>query len=89
MNLMDLAAGRWSRAALDATAPDLDSKLAPLVPSSTIVGTLSPYWMRRFNLPAARVAAWSGDNLCSLVGTGLVQEGQIAISLAPATRSSA
>ena len=81
MNLIDIAAGRWSRAALDATAPDLDSKLAPLVPSSTIVGTLSPYWMRRFNLPAARVAAWSGDNLCSLVGTGLVQEGQIAISL--------
>ncbi len=37
--------------------------------------------MRRFNLPPARVVAWSGDNLCSLVGTGLVSEGQIAISL--------
>ena len=81
MNLMDLAAGDWAPAAVAATAADLNAKLPPPVPSSFIVGTLSPYWMRRFNLPAARIVAWSGDNLCSLVGTGLVQEGQLAISL--------
>jgi xylulokinase len=81
MNLLDLAAGQWSRDALNATAAGLDSKLAPPVPSSSIVGMLSAYWMVRFNLPAARIVAWSGDNLCSLVGTGLVHEGQLAISL--------
>jgi xylulokinase len=81
MNLMDLATGQWSRLALDATAPDLGSKLPPLVSSSAIVGTLAPYWQRRFNLPPARIVAWSGDNLCSLVGTGLIREGQLAISL--------
>jgi xylulokinase len=81
MNLMDLASGQWSREALDATAPNLASKLPPIVSSSSVVGTLAPYWIQRFNLPAARVVAWSGDNLCSLVGTGLVRNGQIAISL--------
>ena len=81
MNLMDLATGRWSRTALDATAPDLESKLPPLVASSATVGALAPFWQRRFNLPPARIVAWSGDNLCSLVGTGLIREGQLAISL--------
>ena len=37
--------------------------------------------MKRYGLPAARVVAWSGDNPCSLVGTGLVSEGLVAISL--------
>jgi sugar (pentulose or hexulose) kinase len=32
-------------------------------------------------LPAARVIPWSGDNPCSLVGSGLVREGRLAISL--------
>jgi xylulokinase len=37
--------------------------------------------MRRYNLPPARVVVWSGDNPCSLVGTGLVSEGLVAVSL--------
>ncbi|HXD72160.1 MAG TPA: FGGY-family carbohydrate kinase [Vicinamibacterales bacterium] len=81
MNLMDLKTGTWWQPALDATAPDLRAKLPPIVPSSTIVGTLSEYWQRRHGLPPARVAAWSGDNPCSLIGTGLVREGLAAISL--------
>jgi xylulokinase len=81
MNLMDLAARRWSPEAVRATAEGLENKLPPVAESWTIVGTLSPYWVRRFNLPPARVVAWSGDNPCSLVGTGLVREGVVAISL--------
>jgi len=81
MNLMELATGQWSRAAIDATAPQLAGKLPALVPSSFVVGTLAPFWTRRFNLPGARIVAWSGDNLCSLIGTGLIREGQIAISM--------
>jgi xylulokinase len=81
MNLMDLASRQWSRDALNATAPDLARKLPPVAESWTIAGTLAPYWRSRYNLPAARVVAWSGDNPCSLVGTGLVREGLVAISL--------
>jgi xylulokinase len=81
MNLMDLGSRQWAPEAVHATAPGLDAKLPPLADSWHVVGTLSPYWMRRYRLPAARVVAWSGDNPCSLVGTGLVREGIVAVSL--------
>lgn len=81
MNLMDLRTRDWSLEMLEATAPKLAAKLPPIVPSSTIVGTLAPYWQHRFGFPPAKVVAWSGDNPCSLVGTGLIREGQIAVSL--------
>jgi xylulokinase len=32
-------------------------------------------------MPAARVIVWSGDNPSSMIGTGLVKEGRVAISL--------
>ena len=74
MNLMDLATKAWSPDALAATAPNLAAELPRIAESWTILGTLSPNWQRRHGLPAARVAAWSGDNPCSLVRTGLVRE---------------
>jgi xylulokinase len=81
MNLMDLGSQDWWQEAVDATAPDLREKLPRIAPSTTTVGTLSPYWRTRYGLPAARVIAWSGDNPCSLIGTGLVTEGRVAVSL--------
>ena len=81
MNLMDLTSRDWWTEALEATAPGLREKLPTIVPSRTVVGTLSPYWQTRYRLPAAKVVAWSGDNPCSLVGTGLVHEGRVAVSL--------
>lgn len=81
MNLMDLQSSLWSDAALDATAPGLVLKLPEIRPSWTIVGTLSNYWQDRYAFPAAQVVAWTGDNPSSLVGTGLVSDGHLAISL--------
>jgi len=81
MNLMELTTQRWWTAAVDATAPGLAEKLPPIVPSSAVIGVLSGYWQQRHGLPAASIVAWSGDNPCSLVGTGLVREGVLAISL--------
>jgi xylulokinase len=71
----------WSKEALDATAPDLRPRLPPIVPPTTIVGKLSRYWQQRHGLPAADVVVWSGDNPSSLIGTGLIAEGQVAVSL--------
>jgi xylulokinase len=81
MNLMDIRSLEWSPAAVGATAPDLLQKLPPLVPSHRQVGTLSQRWRASAALPAVPVIAWSGDNPCSLVGTGLLREGQLAVSL--------
>jgi xylulokinase len=81
MNLMNIRTRRWADEALEATAPRLDEKLPPLVRSSTVIGTLAESWQDRFGLPATGIVAWSGDNPCSLVGTGLVVEGQLGISL--------
>lgn len=81
MNLMNIRTRQWADVAMEATAPRLNEKLPPLVPSSTVIGTLAESWQDRFGLPPVPVIAWSGDNPCSLVGTGLVDEGQVGISL--------
>ncbi len=80
-NLMDLSRGVWAPGALAAAAPDLARRLPPIVPSWTVVGALSSYWVDRYGYPRARVVAWSGDNPCSLIGTGCVRPGTIAVSL--------
>lgn len=81
MNLMDIRSSTWSAAALDATAPGLILKLSEIRPSWTIAGRLSKYWQDRYSFPAAPVVAWTGDNPSSLVGTGIVSEGHLAVSL--------
>jgi xylulokinase len=81
MNLMDLKSATWWGAAVAATASGLAAKLPPLAPASSVVGPLAAYWQKRYGFPAARVIVWSGDNPCSLIGTGLVREGRIAVSL--------
>jgi xylulokinase len=80
MNLMDLATRQWWYEAVEATAPGLAPKLPAIVNAWGVIGTLSPYW-RQYGLPAANVIAWSGDNPCSLIGTGLVEDGLLAVSL--------
>ncbi|HEX5071487.1 MAG TPA: FGGY-family carbohydrate kinase [Vicinamibacterales bacterium] len=81
MNLMELTTKQWWDEAVRVTAPDLAPRLPGIRPSWTVVGTLAPYWQQRCHLPSARVIAWSGDNPCSLIGSGLVREGRLAISL--------
>jgi xylulokinase len=81
MNLMDLNSATWWQPATLATAPGLAAKLPALAPASSIVGPLSSYWQKKYGFPGAQVVVWSGDNPCSLIGTGLVREGRIAVSL--------
>jgi xylulokinase len=81
MNLMALETAAWLPGILDATAPGLADRLPAIVPATTVIGTLSPYWQVRCRLPTAHVVVGTGDNPSSLIGTGLVHEGRIAISL--------
>ena len=81
MNLMDLRSSEWSAAALDATAPDLAPKLPEIRPPWTIAGRLSQYWQDRYSFRPSPVVTWTGDNPSSLIGTGIVGEGHLAVSL--------
>jgi xylulokinase len=81
MNLMDLRQACWSQEALDATAPDLAERLPPIRPSWESFGTLSPYWQKRYALPAAAILPWTGDNPSSLIGTGIIHDRIVAVSL--------
>jgi xylulokinase len=81
MNLMDLAARAWSPAALEAAAPDLARRLPPIADSWAVAGALAPYWQQRHGFGPAKVVAWSGDNPCALIGLGLIDAGQLGISL--------
>lgn len=81
-NLMDIRTRRWSATALDATAPDLQQRLLPVSSASAVVGAIHPFWVQRHGLSAdCQVLPFSGDNPCSLIGLGLVQPGQTALSL--------
>jgi xylulokinase len=82
MSLMDLAAGRWAPAALDATAPDLEARLPSLAPSASVAGRVTKLWRERCGFtPDTLVLPGSGDNPCTLVGLGLVEAGGMGVSL--------
>ncbi|KAI4316058.1 hypothetical protein L6164_024075 [Bauhinia variegata] len=82
MNLMDIKEKAWSKVALEATAPGLESKLGKLAPAYTAAGNISPYFVERhhFNKDCL-VIHWSGDNPNSLAGLTLNIPGDLAISL--------
>ncbi|GLJ20862.1 hypothetical protein SUGI_0380500 [Cryptomeria japonica] len=82
MNLMDLRKRIWSKAALEATAPNLEEKLGPLAPPHAVAGNLSTYFVDRFMFDKnCLVVQWSGDNPNSLAGLALNRPGDLAISL--------
>ena len=82
MNLMDIRKKTWHPRALAATAPDLKKKLPALAASGKVVGKVSAYFVRKFGLnPEALATVWTGDNPASVIGLGLIQPGQVAISL--------
>ena len=61
--------------------PILPARLPPIQPSWEIFGTLSPYWQKRYALPAAAIVPWTGDNPSSLIGTGIIHDRVAAVSL--------
>jgi xylulokinase len=82
MNLMDIQKRQWHGLALEATAPGLLKKLPPLAEPWSVIGPVSSYFVGKYGVnPKALAVVWSGDNPCSVIGTGLVEPGMVAISL--------
>ncbi|XP_010223547.1 PREDICTED: xylulose kinase-like, partial [Tinamus guttatus] len=81
MNLLKICEKEWSKICLDACAPALAEKLGWPVPSQSVLGPISPYYIKRYGFsPDCKIVAFTGDNPASLAGMRL-QEGDIAISL--------
>ncbi|KAJ7322140.1 hypothetical protein JRQ81_018427 [Phrynocephalus forsythii] len=81
MNLLDIHEKVWNAICLDACAPGLGKKLGRPVPSTKILGSISPYYVQRFGFnPDCKVVAFTGDNPASLAAMRLA-EGDMAISL--------
>jgi len=82
MNLMDIQSRQWHSKALEATAPNLQSRLPELAPSWQVIGPISTYFVQKYGFnPNTQTMVWSGDNPNSVIGLGLVEAGQVAISL--------
>lgn len=82
MNLMNLRTKRWDPAALEITAPELESRLGGIVASHEVVGTLHAFYAKQYHFPqACIVVAFSGDNPNSLAGLRLESAGDLALSL--------
>ena len=81
MNLLNLQTLSWEPEIVDFTAPGLAEKLPPVVRPGAVAGTLSPYFCKYGFTAGIPVVVWSGDNPCSLVGTGCSGIGTVGISL--------
>uniref|UniRef100_I3MNP7 Xylulose kinase n=1 Tax=Ictidomys tridecemlineatus TaxID=43179 RepID=I3MNP7_ICTTR len=81
MNLLQIQDKVWSQTCLGACAPHLEEKLGLPVPSCSVVGAISSYYVQRYGFPpGCKVVAFTGDNPASLAGMRL-EEGDIAVSL--------
>ena len=78
-NLLDLARGEWDSEICAFTAPDLVRRL-PAVRNGR-AGSLAPYFTKYGFRAGIPVAAFTGDNPASLVGTGADKPGVAVISL--------
>ena len=81
MNLMDLSATSLVAGRARRHGARSCDQAAAARPSWRSPARSSPYWQQRHGFPPATVVAWSGDNPCSLIGTGMIRAGSLAISL--------
>ena len=81
MNLMDINKLDWDKGLMDATAPDLSSKLPRISPNSHIAGILHPYFQRYGFRDDVPVVNFTGDNPSILVGIGGWKGGLCIVNL--------
>ncbi|CAK1543815.1 unnamed protein product [Leptosia nina] len=82
MNLLDIHSMQWCEEALKACGDEkLSKKLGVPVPSATVVGNISSYFVKRYGFkPDCKVVAFTGDNCSALAGLRL-RSGWVGLSL--------
>jgi xylulokinase len=81
MNLLNLETLQWDKNIVEFTAEDLLKKLPEAVAGNSIIGNLSDYFCKYGFKAGIPIVVWSGDNPCSLIGTGASEPGVAVISL--------
>ncbi|NRA38154.1 MAG: carbohydrate kinase, partial [Planctomycetes bacterium] len=82
MNLLDIKNKKWDTRLLACCGEGTAEKLGVAIDPSMQQGKIASYFVQRFGFSAdCKIIPWSGDNPCSLIGLGLVEEGMTAISL--------
>ncbi len=78
MNLLDIRTKEWSKQCLEGIIPDYnDDKIAELiqklgkpVPTETVQGVISNYFVERFGFnPECKIVTFTGDNPSSFAGS--------------------
>lgn len=81
-NLMNLANGKWSRTMASVIGRKLLRKLPKIIPSLSHVGNVSRHYQQTFGFaPDCRVYSFTGDNIASLLGNGVIKPGRVVVSL--------
>uniref|UniRef100_A0A034V9D9 Xylulose kinase n=3 Tax=Endopterygota TaxID=33392 RepID=A0A034V9D9_BACDO len=81
MNLFDIKEKNWSKPCLNSCAPDLEERLGEPVPTSSIIGNVSDFFVQRFGFPVeCKVTAFTGDNLSALSGM-VTEQNSLVMSL--------
>lgn len=81
MNLMNIKTRQWEESLINACSSNLGDKLGKPVPSITIQGTISQYFVDRYGFAdKCQVVSFTGDNPASLAGMNLAK-GEVAVSL--------
>lgn len=82
MNLLNINNWSWDADLLEATAPNLGSRLPAVQVGESRVGEVAAYFVDRFGFqPGTPVAVFTGDNPSSLVGMGAARPGKVVVSL--------
>ncbi|WP_018970458.1 xylulokinase [Rubritalea marina] len=82
MNLLNIQSWEWDAELLQATAPELASKLPAVAHGDHCVGDVATYFIEKFGFSAGtKVTVFTGDNPSSLVGMGASTPGKCVISL--------
>ncbi len=73
MNLLDIRTKQWSDACIEALTggadSDLANKLGTPVPTETVQGVISQYFVERFGFsPECKILSFTGDNPSSFAG---------------------
>ena len=75
MNLVDICSLDWSESLCEVIAKDCRAKLGSLVAGDAVLGSIAPYFVKRFGFsPQCRVGAITGDNLSTLAGIRLQRD---------------